>query len=195
MTAMEVIHSLTAPEIEHLVSVLRPACEAIADFPMTHRARLIKPMLSYDAAAVALSFAPAAGESLGPGRRKVDDDYTYHHFRRDLYGLIQDGGVKIASRYVVPSAHLTIARFNSPNPFGDEPADAQVGKDMKKRKHWIKEIEMINNWLESEYWPDEGDEPISPGGEWVVGEERGLDFRKGRLWYGGGETVYLGKGF
>jgi hypothetical protein len=28
-----------------------------------------------------------------------------------------------------------------------------------------------------------------------VGEERGLDFRKGTLWYGGGETVRLGVGF
>jgi hypothetical protein len=29
-----------------------------------------------------------------------------------------------------------------------------------------------------------------------VGEEKGLEFRKGALWYGaGGETVLLGKGF
>jgi vesicle-fusing ATPase len=195
MTVMEVTHSLTATEIEHLVNVLRSNCEAIADHPRTHRARLIKPILSYDAAAIALSFVPAAGESTSQGRRKSDDDYTYHHLRRDVYSRITDSGIKIGSRYVVPSAHLTIARFNRPNPFGDEQMDTDAGRDMKQRKHWIKEIEMINKWLEAEYWPEEGGKSIMAGGEWVVGEEKGLDFRKGRLWYGGGESVYVGKGF
>ena len=66
--------------------------------------------------------------------------------------------------------------------------------DVEKRKHWLNEIELINHWLEAEFWP-KGNDKIKPGGEWIVGEEKGLDFRKGTLWYGGGETVYLGKGF
>jgi len=197
ITAMEVTHSKTAEEIDRLVNVLKPNFQLIADYPSLHRARLIKPMISYDAAALALSFVPAAGENPGRGRKVEEDDYTYHHLRRDLYTLITKAGVEVGSRYVVPSAHLTIARFNSKNPFGDDPLDASAGLDMKKRKHWISEIEMINKWLEAEYWPDrsghEG-EGIMPGGEFIPGEEKGLDFRKGRLWYGGGETVYLGKG-
>jgi hypothetical protein len=192
MTAMEVAHSLTAEEIDSLVKALLPKSKEIAD--LSKRARLIKPMLSYDSAALALSFVPAAGEGLIHARTAADDHYTYHHFRRDLYAAITAAGVNVGSRYVVPSAHLTIARFNSPNVFGGDPMDAEATLDMKKRKHWIHEIELINDWLHNEFWPQE-DHPIKAGGEWIVGEEKGLDFRKGTLWYGGGETIYLGKGF
>lgn len=192
MTAMEVAHSLTAEEIDSLVKALLPKSKDIAD--LSKRARLIKPMLSYDSAALALSFVPAAGEGLINGRTAADDHYTYHHFRRDLYAAITAAGVNVGSRYVVPSAHLTIARFNSLNVFGGDPMDAEVTLDMKKRKHWIHEIELINDWLGNEFWPQE-DHPIKAGGQWIVGEEKGLDFRKGTLWYGGGETIYLGKGF
>lgn len=197
ITAMEVTHSKTAGEIDHLVDILRPSAQIIADYPAQHRARLIKPMISYDSAALALSFLPAAGEALHHDRTPEQDAYTYHHLRRDLHSLITKAGVEVGSRYVVPSAHLTIARFNSPNPFGDDPLDAQAGLEIKKRKHWISEIEMLNKWLEAEYWPHPANDhhkEIMPGGEFIVGEEKGLDFRKGRLWYGGGETVYLGKG-
>jgi hypothetical protein len=192
MTAMEVAHSLTAEEIDSLVKALLPKGKDIAD--LSKRARLIKPMLSYDSAALALSFVPAAGEGLVNRRTAADDHYTYHHFRRDLYAAITAASVNVGSRYVVPSAHLTIARFNSPNVFGGDLMDAEVTLDMKKRKHWIHEIELINDWLSNEFWPQE-DHPIKAGGEWIVGEEKGLDFRKGTLWYGGGETIYLGKGF
>ena len=192
MTAMEVAHSLTVSEIDSLVDALRPKSEKIAD--LSKRARLIKPMLNYDSAALALSFVPAAGDGLIHGRTVADDHYTYHHFRRDLYAAVTEAGVNVSSRYVVPSAHMTVARFNSPNVFGGDPMDADVTLDMKKRKHWIHEVEMINDWLQNEFWP-QGDLPIKAGGEWIVGEEKGLDFRRGTLWYGGGETIYLGKGF
>lgn len=55
-------------------------------------------------------------------------------------------------------------------------------------------IEEINGWLEEKFWPREGGKRILKG-EWVVGQEKGLDCREGALWYGGGETVRLGKGF
>ena len=194
MTTMEINHSLTVHEIESLVQALAPSHESIADHPNTHKARLIKPLVSYDSAALALSFVPASAESLPEGRTPEDDGYTYHHLRRDIYQAITDTGVVVGSRYVVPSAHLTIARFNSPNVFDGDPMDASVALDVQKRKHWVKEIEMINKWLEAEFWPEEG-KLIKPGGEWIVGEEKGLDFRKGTLWYGGGETIYRGSGF
>jgi hypothetical protein len=48
--------------------------------------------------------------------------------------------------------------------------------------------------LEREFWPTQ--EGIRDGGEWIVGEEKGLEVRKGTLWYGsGGETVLVGEGF
>lgn len=194
MTALEVTHSLTIEEIEHFVSILLPNIDAIVDLPYHHRARLIKPMLSYDSAALALSFVPVSGEAVPEDRRASEDEYTYHHLRRDLYTAIENAGVKVASRYVVPSAHLTVARFNTPNVFAGDPMDGMPTLDPKKRRRWIREIEMINDWLEAEYWPQQG-RAITPGGEWIVGEERGIDFRKGRLWYGGGETVKLGTSF
>jgi vesicle-fusing ATPase len=197
ITLLEVTHSKTAKEIEQFVNTLEPVFKEIADHPAQHCARLIKPMISFDSAALALSFVPAAGESPGPGRAIEDDKYSYHHLRRDIYGLITKAGIEVESRYVVPSAHLTIARFNTPNPFGGDPLDGNVSMDPKTRKHWISEIELINKWLEEEYWPNPNSDHgvgIMPGGQFVVGEEKGLDFRKGQLWYGGGETVYLGRG-
>ena len=194
MTVMEVAHSKTKDEIASLTEILKTHCKQIANHTKTHRARLVKPLLSYDSAALALSFVPAAGESLAHGRTVEDDAYTYHHLRRDSYSALTEAGILVGSRYVVPSAHLTIARFNSPNVFGGDPLDSSVTLDIKKRKHWISEIEMINKWLEAEFWPEEG-ELVKPGGEWIVGEEKGLDFRNGTLWYGGGDTIYLGEGF
>jgi vesicle-fusing ATPase len=194
MTVMEVAHSKTEGEISQLMDILHAHCKEICDHTNTHRSRLIKPLLSYDSAALALSFVPAAGETLSQGRSAADDEYTYHHLRRDTYAGLIEAGIQVGSRYVVPSAHLTIARFNSPNVFGGDPLDGSIALDPKKRKHWINEIEIINRWLEAEYWPKESGN-IKPGGEWIVGEEKGLDFRNGRLWYGGGQTIYLGQGF
>lgn len=195
LTVMEVAHSKTKDEIAALIEGLKAHCKDIADHTMTHRARLIKPLLSYDSAALALSFVPAAGESVSHGRTVEDDKYTYHHLRRDAHAALTEAGVQVGSRYVVPSAHLTIARFNSPNVFGGDLMDKSAALDMKKRKHWINEIEMINKWLEAEFWPEGEDGRIKAGGEWIVGEEKGLDFRGGKLWYGEGETIYSGEGF
>jgi hypothetical protein len=195
MTALEVTHSLTSQEVDKLVDNLRPNITQITDFTYDHRARLVKPMISYDNAALALSLLPAAGETLDNGRTLEDDGYTYHHLRRDLYNLCSASGVTVGSRYVVPSAHFTIARFISQDPFSESSGGEEEFKpDAAKLRDWIGKIEDINTWLQQEYWPKEGN-AIEPGGEWVVGEEKGLDCRRGRLWYGGGETIKLGKGF
>ncbi|KAK3652120.1 hypothetical protein LTR56_005251 [Elasticomyces elasticus] len=187
MTALEITHSLTASEIDGLVEQMLPEARDIADHTLQHRARLVKPLLSFDAQALALSFLPAAGE---PGVPAHDDSYTYHHLRRDLHAKASAAGVKVASRYVIPSAHLTIGRFITKSDF--ETSDGAV--DHAKVERFIERIESINEWLQAEYWPSE--DSIKVGGEWVVGEEKGLDFRQGALWYGGGgETVCLGQGF
>lgn len=187
MTAMEVTHSLTSEKIDALVEKLLPEAPAIADYTFNHRARLVKPMVSYDAQALALSLLPATGEG---GDSLNDDKYTYHHLRRDLFTQIQAAGVKVASRYVIPSAHLTIGRFIAKKDF--EAADGKVYH--AKVEKLVAAIEDINEWLQKEFWPNE-DGSIKDGGEWVVGEEQGLDCHKGRLWYGGGDRVHLGKGF
>lgn len=192
------------------VSTLAPAIPDIASHTHAHRARLLAPMLSYDASALALSFLPAEA-----------DEYTYHHLRRDIFSLCTSAGVTIGSRYTVPSAHLTIARFVTqhdiltqedilnPHPpaqlnstEGTEQSGAtklsgatkHPGVDSRKVTNLVDRIESINAWLHREYWPQEG-KGIRARGEWIVGEEVGLDCRRGTLWYGGGETVRLGEGF
>lgn len=181
LTALEITHTVTTEEVQGLVKQMEPKLAEMVDYTRTHCARLVKPMLSYDSAAIAISFLPAAGEALPQGRDVSDDAFGYHHLRRDLYNLSESTGVKIDSRYVVPSSHITVGRFLT--------QDDHVGMMGK----WTAGIEEINAWLEKEYWPKEG--KIKEGGEWIVGQEKGLDCREGTLWYGGGNTVLLGKGF
>jgi len=193
LTALELTHSLTEPQITAIIESLGPeAIEKITDFTFTHRPRLIKPMISYDGAALALSFLPAAGEGLpatatpssdSSGRTKKDDDYTYHHLRRDLFNIASATGVTVDSRYVVPSSHITVGRFLTQEDHASP----------EKMVKFLELIEEINGWLEKEFWPKR--EEKNGEGEWLVGQERGLDFRMGTLWYGGGKTVRLGKGF
>ena len=63
-----------------------------------------------------------------------------------------------------------------------------------RMKLFIKGIEDINRWLEKDYWPN-GKGGRREDAEWIVGQEKGIDCREGALWYGGGRTVRLGKGF
>ncbi|QIW94894.1 hypothetical protein AMS68_000412 [Peltaster fructicola] len=178
MTTLEVTHSRTAPEIEELVKMLLPHVTEIANYTQTHRARLVKPLLSFDAQAFALSFLPAAGE---PGRTAEEYAYSYHHLRRDIFNKVEAAGLKVGSRYVVPSAHLTIGRYITRE-------DLETGGklDSEKVKKLTEVIDYVNEWLVEEY----------SNLEWRVGQERGLTCRKGTLWYGGGgETIYQGDGF
>lgn len=191
MTALEVAFSKTPEEIGALVSTLRPAIPKITSHSLTHRARVVKPMISYDLSAFALSFLPASGEpGVSPPPVAPDvatdvvqgDNYSYHHLRRDVFDQVKEAGVEVGSRYQVPSAHITLGRYLSHDDH-DTP---------EKRQKWVNAIDEINKWLENEVWDKEDAEFI---GEWVVGQERGLDARNGALWYGGGRTILLGEGF
>ena len=194
MTALEIDHSRSAEEIARLISVILPRVAEITDYTFNHRARLIKPMLSFDNAAIALSFLPAAWE--GTELTPAGDLYTYHHLRSDLYNLCSEVGVTIESRYVVPSSHLTIGRFVSSRSFSKDENDLESRvPDAEKMMRWVNKIDEINQWLKDEYWPRDDKTSVTTDGEWTVGEEKGLDCRFGTLWYGGGETLRLGRGF
>ncbi|KAH7326110.1 60S ribosomal protein L44 [Stachybotrys elegans] len=192
MTALEVAFSKTPEEIAALVSTLRPSLPNITSHTHTHRSRLVKPLISYDLSAFAVSFLPASGEPgvspapVAPDATEGDvvqgDGYTYHHLRRDIFEKVKEGGVEVGSRYQVPSAHITLGRYLT-----HEDHDTP-----EKRQQWIKAIDDINQWLEDQVWDKQDAEFI---GEWVVGQERGLDARNGALWYGGGRTIMMGEGF
>ncbi|KAI0596535.1 60S ribosomal protein L44 [Biscogniauxia sp. FL1348] len=185
ITTLEVTFCRTPSEIASLLDTLRPAIPRIASYTYAHRARLVKPMVSYDLSALALSFLPAAGERRNHNYNynhdhdhDQDDRYTYHHLRRDIWDLTKESGVTVDSRYIVPSAHVTLGRYLAQ----DEHATPE------QRRRWVEAIEEVNAWLEAEVW-DTG------AGEWAVGQEKGLDARVGTLWYGGGRTVLTGEGF
>ncbi|KAI5776597.1 RNA ligase/cyclic nucleotide phosphodiesterase [Geopyxis carbonaria] len=165
LTVLELTHSTTAAFVESLVERIgAAAARAMVEWVRdpAHRARLVRPMVSFDAAAIALSFLPAD-----------DSEYSYHHLRRDFYRMSKEAGVGVTSRYVVPSAHITVARF----------VGAPAGAGGEGMTEWTDAIAGINRDLEA--W----------SGSWTIGEERGVDFRKGKLWYGDGETVVQGEPF
>ena len=184
MTVMEITHSKPWPEISMLVDIMDSKIPEITSYTQTHRARLVNPMISYDSAAIALSFLPAAGEVTSRNGDKEDDGYTYHHLRRDVYDLCQSTGVEVASRYVVPSSHLTIARFVSQDIF-----------EAGRVKKLVEEIDRLNAELRAKYWAGNGTQGAEEALQWVVGEETGLVCRKGTVWYGGGESHHEGLGF
>jgi len=202
LTTLEVAHSRTPEEIASLVSSMRPAIPALTGLTFARRSRLVKPMISYDLSAVAVSFLPAAGEDVQspplapapPGdtphvegtkedtENTLDrDGYTYHHLRRDVFNKASET-VAIGSRYVVPSAHITLGRYLT----------QKDHETPELRERWIQAIEDINKWLEKKVWEVKDGEFV---GEWIVGQERGLDARCGKLWYGGGRTIMTGEGF
>lgn len=191
ITTLEITFSKTPEEIHAIKKVLEPVIPTVANYTFRHRARLVKPVISYDLSAFAVSFLPASGEAaLSPPSAAVDDgeaveqsdQYTYHHLRRDMWELAKNAGITIDSRYVVPSAHITLGRY-----LGEEDHATP-----EQRKKWVDTIDEINRWLEAEVWDREDSDLV---GEWVVGQERGLDVRVGTLWYGGGRTVMTGEGF
>jgi hypothetical protein len=191
-TVLEAAHSLTESEIEELVQTLQSSNDVtpsqIAAYPLNHPTRLIKPMVSFDSAALALSFVPAAGECVEAEPRGHIDHYTYHHLRRDVFDMVRQAKVPVASRYSVPSAHLTIARFISQEGFTMKGRDGTEKVDFSRVRLLVDKISEINKKLQREYWPRDG--VIKEGGEWIVGQEA-LVIRRGRVWYGGGEDVPL----
>ncbi|KZW02490.1 hypothetical protein EXIGLDRAFT_637515 [Exidia glandulosa HHB12029] len=161
-TVLEIIHSVPLERVEAVVSLLGKSGAKAAVRLASKPARLIRPMLSIDDSAVALTFLPDIS------------DYTYHHLRRDAWERMKAAGVLVESRYIAPSAHITIARFIVQD-------DHRTGALMES---WVRGLEDINEWLRRDY------EDI----EWIVGAEQGLILRKGRVWYGGGgETVIQGE--
>jgi hypothetical protein len=197
-TVLEIASSRTSLEVDSFVSHLEQSglIPGLVNYTFNHRARLVKPVVSFDAAAMALSFVPAAGEPSRWSRSADDDKYTYHHLRRDLYAGVAATGLQLKPRYLVPSAHITIARFVTHDGFlleklgaGGEPAF-----DCERVAALVDKIEQINQKIQAKYWPGEN-RTVSAGAEWIVGEETGLELCKGPCWYGEGEKVLVGKAF
>ena len=177
LTVLEMTHSKTPEEISTMADTMQAQIPAICDYTYDHRCRLVKPALGYDGAAIALSFLPAA-------TIPEKDAYTYHHLRRDLYEICESTGTKVASRYVLPSAHLTIARFVNQDLY----EEGRMGK-------LVEELEAINVMLRDTTWGGKENEAAGGSVQWIVGEEKGLVCRRDTVWYGDGKSQYEGRGF
>ncbi|OQE41870.1 hypothetical protein PENCOP_c004G07558 [Penicillium coprophilum] len=182
MTTLEIRSSLTEPEIDKISSSLEMSgvVAELANYTLTHRARLVKPVISYDTSAIALSFVPAAGEEDHYEYSGKDDKFTYHHLRNDLHNIITQSGCPIAARYTVPSAHITIGRFITPS--GPQERELYSLEEFeKKASQLVYQIEDLNHELRSNVWRRLGD---PSEGQWVIGHEKGLELMKGQTWYG-----------
>ncbi|KAJ5707311.1 hypothetical protein N7488_007112 [Penicillium malachiteum] len=160
---------LTPQEQLHMTTCeMKLPLQQISNYTIDRNPRLVRPIVSYDDTAFALSFIPAAEND--------KDAFTYHHLREDLWRAAGHSGYKMESRYNVPSAHLTIARFAVP-PGADK---SEKLDDLCTRTAGIVEkIEDINQELTSSDWRRFGS---SSRGEWILGYERGLEVNKGSSW-------------
>ncbi|KAI5809101.1 RNA ligase/cyclic nucleotide phosphodiesterase [Peziza echinospora] len=205
ITVLEVTHSTTPDAVDALVKQIgRTGFRELVKLPVNKNVGLGIPFLSYDKAALAVSFVPveratssefpAEGQSVDAAGRSPSGSkkpYTYHHLRRDVFDTVKRHGIEIDSRYVVPSAHITIARFITPS--GTDAAAAASSESPvvpELMPKWIEAIDEINAWLAT---PNAIDEFLTScgytdglGGYWSIEE---LVPRRGRLWYGGGESV------
>lgn len=172
MTALEVVHSAPEEVVRKELDKMRFSLDRILRAP-SRGSILVKPILSYDQSALALSFIPACpDDGLFDLDEPEDYEYTYHHLRRDLDLETERAGVQVMSRYQLPSAHVTIARFVGP-----------FGCSMDK---WFSTIDSINTEL------DLMGQQGAKGTIWRVGEEYGIEARCGRIWYGGGYAAETG---
>ncbi|KAJ6083712.1 hypothetical protein N7467_007847 [Penicillium canescens] len=169
MTTLEIRSELTGSDVDEICSSLEQSgsLQELINYTLTHRARLVKPIVSIDTSAIALSFLPAAGEEeISPYSGK-DDTFTYHHLRRDLYDLVTRSGCSIAARYTLPSAHITIARFVRTDGSQEDPRTTKT-----YAANLVSKIDDINEKLDSS--------ENAFNAEWVIGHEKGLDLMKGR---------------
>ena len=112
--------------------------------------------------ALALSWLPAVDEpSKDHSREEQTESYTYHHLRRDLFTLASRTGVNVASRYVIPSAHLTIGRFIDKSDFEKSPGLV----DQDRVAQLVAKIDEINAMLQHKFWPRAGGD-VEAGSEY-----------------------------
>ncbi|KAE8395617.1 RNA ligase/cyclic nucleotide phosphodiesterase [Aspergillus alliaceus] len=164
---LEIAYSFTEDQIDSLIVV----------YSFSYRTRLIKPIVSFDSVAIALSFVPTAGKASDARQSTAEDVYSYHHLCQDIFDIVQAAGTPLASRWLSQEG-------------------TGLGKsavDPVKTKQLTDKIEDINQKLQAEYWPNQNE--VNGHGEWLVGQEKGLVIRRGRLWYSGGEDVQVGLGY
>lgn len=181
MTVLVVALHLSADELDSSMPRLKPLLENMSKFHADHQTRLVKPAIFFSDSGVVLSYVPCAGE-IADGQA-VGDDYTFLHLQRDLFELCCEYGIDMSAQKNPGSCYMTLGRF-----IDGENRDSDARPDAAAMARWLAGVEKINQTLRREYWPSEGAAPAA--GNWIVGRD-GFDIRKGRSWYGGGQSVPL----
>ncbi|KII89997.1 hypothetical protein PLICRDRAFT_75040, partial [Plicaturopsis crispa FD-325 SS-3] len=143
MTVLEIGNSFTPETLSPLITALRPHVASLTALP-SDPITLDAPLLTYDASGLALSFLPLTN--------------AYHRLRARLWAEVRAAGIDAKSRYVAPSAHVTIARF----------VEGGVGVGREELVGILDGVkEDVAKWK----------------GEWRL---ESLEVRAGNNWYGGG---------
>ena len=166
LSVLEVSHRhsmehLRAVECEVSTSRLQEMLDYVSNLAPRQPA-LECPQLNLDNMGIALNFLPVS-----------DEEYTYHHLRRDLQARLLDTGISIDTCYTAPTAHVTIGRFIG-DAFFREPG--AMDKLLAK-------VAEINRLLRDEYWPG-ADSPGSHALVWRVGEDIPFELQLGYLKFG-----------
>ncbi|VDC03534.1 unnamed protein product [Peniophora sp. CBMAI 1063] len=169
LSLIELGHHMGTEANLALIAHLEPHLPELLSYPRLHPTRLYRPTLSCDTGSLVLKFLPVA---------QSQDDYTYHHLRRDIFDRVSETGLVMKPRYVVPSAHLTVARFIDNTDF-----ETDGRTDQGKMKEWWSLIDGINVRLESALDSRHGGR--DEDGMWPVEK---VECRYGSQWYGGGES-------
>lgn len=175
LSVLEIIHSAPVESVLTNLDLLRPYINELLN-PIDNAPVLMRPLVCFDSSALALTFVPIdhAIQKLPHSKFGIDATekearYSYTHYRASLYETVTNvAGVNVESRYQVPSAHVTIARFIKE--LSPDAIDSLLS-----------EIEKLNQWLDAEY-----SDPSKFA--WRLGQERATECRYGRIWYGGGAS-------
>lgn len=179
MTALEINNSEPIEKVLKNMELIKPHVDQLLN-PAGETPILMRPLVCFDASALALTFVPIDHPV---DHKKEETDVTatpkeiqtgYTHYRAQLYETVTKvAGIDVDSRYQVPSAHITIARFVKEIP--PEAIDAILNQ-----------VKELNAWLDESY-----SDPNKFS--WKIREERANVCRYGRLWYGGGTSEGTGK--
>ncbi|KAL1701938.1 RNA ligase/cyclic nucleotide phosphodiesterase [Schizophyllum commune] len=180
ITLLELVVAKTKLDVEEVIQKLGSGViEQLVGYPKAHPTRLVRPRLNIDLGGLALSFVPEARGNEGVAEVAP---YTYLHMRRDLYALAGEAGITPQARYAVPSAHITLARFVSEEDFVAR-TEQEKEKEAAGEKvaEFVRLVDAINEEL--------GASDLV----WTVGEA-GVELRRGKTWYGGGDVVCRAEG-
>lgn len=183
MTVLVVALHLSADELDSLMPRVKPLLENMSKFLADHQTRLVKPAIFFSDSGVVLSYVPCAGEIADD--QGAGDDYTFLHLQQDLFELCREHGIDMSAQKNAGSCYVTLGRFINGENRGEN-RGPEARPDAAAMARWLAGIEKINETLRREYWPCEGAAPAA--GNWILGRD-GFDIRKGRSWYGGGQSV------